>query len=153
MDTAVERTAQATGLELVVVGETGDRDFFARRQEPYGDPPPVLVGWATDEEVEALSGDVAGLGGSTAVGAAGARRFYETGSVVLDADTFGGLAAGGEREQAVAQAIVDHEFGHLVGLAHVDDDRELMYGDGVSRSGWGAGDRQGLALLGGIACR
>ena len=48
---------------------------------------------------------------------------YVTGIVVLDGPQFRALmpqVAGWER----ARAIVRHELGHLVGLAHVDDPRE-----------------------------
>ncbi len=153
VDTAIERTAEATGLRLELVGETDDRDFFQRRQRPFAEPPPVLIGWATDEEVEALGGDVAGLGGSTAVEKPNGRRYYTTGSIALDADTFRALGDGGEDEREVAQAIVDHEFGHLVGLAHVDDRRELMFSEGVSTLRYGSGDLEGLARLGNIPCQ
>ncbi len=153
VDTAVSRTSEATGITFELVGESDDRDFFERRQTPFGDPPPVLVGWATDEEVEALAGDVAGLGGSTAVEKPGGRRYYTTGSIALDADTFSALEQGGDDDREVSQAIVDHEFGHLVGLAHVNDPRELMHAEGVSTLRYGAGDIEGLARLGNVPCQ
>lgn len=153
VDTAISRTSEATGLTFELVGQTGDRDFFERRQRPFANPPPVLIGWATDEEVEALGGDVAGLGGSTAVEKPNGRLYYTTGSIALDADTFRALEEAGDDQRPVAQAIVDHELGHLVGLAHVDDQRELMHAEGVRTLRYGSGDTEGLARLGNVPCQ
>lgn len=152
VSTAVRRTSRATGLVFEHVGTTSDRDFFARRDHLAGDPAPVLVGWGTAEEFEELAGDVAGLGGGIAVQRPGGRRYYATGSVLLDADAFAGLD-GGRHDRGVQQAIVDHEFGHLVGLGHVEDPRELMHGEGVAAHRYGPGDLQGLARVGRLPCR
>lgn len=154
--TAVERTSEATGLSFELVGETDERDYFQRQDGLMGDPPPVLVGWGTAAEFEDLAGDVAGLGGAVAVGPRGQRAFYRTGSVLLDAEAFEEIderTRGGDRARALQQAVVDHEFGHLVGLAHVEDPRELMHGEGVGTVDYGPGDLQGLARVGGVPCR
>lgn len=149
--TAVERTSQATGLRLEVVGETDDRTITDRGAGP-GAAPPVLVAWADEEEVPELEGDVAGIGGSTAVGFPAGRQYFTTGIVVLDTDDFAEIEGRlGGRDQM--QAIVDHEFGHLVGLDHVDDPGELMYAENVGRTDYGPGDREGFARLGSIPCR
>jgi hypothetical protein len=110
----------------------------------------VLVAWADDEEVPALSGDVAGLAGSVVVESLGRAR-YVTGTVTLDSEAFQRITGelGGD---AAAQAIVDHEFGHLVGLDHVDDAGELMYADNIGRRDWGPGDLAGLSRLGRGRC-
>ena len=63
---------------------------------------------------------------------------------------FGGPSQGQER--ANLQAIVDHEFGHLVGLDHVDDPGELMAEVNIGRTSYGPGDLEGLARLGAIPC-
>nr|WP_269329758.1 matrixin family metalloprotease [Kineosporia babensis] len=52
-------------------------------------------------------------------------------------------------------AVVLHEFGHLVGLDHVDDPAELMYRTPTARphsDGFELGDRRGLARLSGGPC-
>ena len=144
VDTGLETVARATGLRFVRVGDTTDRDVtggVVRRR-------PVLIAWATPDEVPQLAGDVAGLGGSIATGRPGSMR-YVTGSVMLDRDLFAAL---GDRDRPVAQAIVDHELGHLVGLAHVDDPNELMHEDGLRRTTFGPGDLEGLARLGNLPC-
>ena len=145
VDTAIAHTSGATGLRFERVGLTDRRPprlTTARRL-------PVLVAWATAVEVPALAGDVAGIGGSTAVERGFRDRTYVTGQVVLDADVFEDIS---EEAYADAQAIVDHEFGHLVGLDHVDNPRELMYSDNVGLTTYGRGDLKGLARLGNIAC-
>jgi len=144
VDTGLARIAKATGLDFTRVGDTSDRDVtegVVRRR-------PVLIAWATPDEVPQLAGDVAGLGGSIATGRPGRVR-YVTGSVMLDRDLF---ASFGRRDRPVAQAIVDHELGHLVGLGHVDDPGELMHEDGLERTTFGPGDLEGLAILGNVPC-
>lgn len=138
--------SEASGLSLSYQGTTTDRNFSNR------DPGPnqVLIGWATAEEVPRLEGNVAGLGGPVKRTING-RSKYVAGTIVLDADAFDSLesAPAGRRQQ---QAIVMHEFGHLLGLDHVDDSSELMYAENVGRSDFGPGDLRGLALLGSGSC-
>lgn len=148
VDTALRRTGEATGLAFQRVGTTDDRDFSTRGSR-LGGRPPVLVAWATADEVPDLAGDVAGLGGSTAVDPGTGRLRYVTGIVVLDRDQFAAFDAD---ELVYAQAIVDHEFGHLVGLDHVDDPGELMNADNLGVTSYGPGDREGLARLGRVDC-
>lgn len=145
---SVARVEQATGLVFEYVGESTSRNFLARsldRSEP------VLIGWATAEELPDLAGDVAGVAGSTMVSRGGSRREYVTGMVALDRDTFGELM-GSPAGRAHAAAILDHELGHLVGLDHVDDQGELMHPRGASRGRFGPGDLEGLARLGRVSC-
>lgn len=146
VDTAVQHTGDASGLKFEVVGETDRRDFdldgsIGRR--------PALVAWSDEDEVDDLAGDVAGLGGSVATDLGTGRLSYVTGIVVLDTDVFDGVPI---LDSSGDQAIIDHEFGHLVGLAHVDDPDELMYAENLGRTTYGPGDREGLARLGGIDC-
>jgi hypothetical protein len=145
VDTGLAHTGAATGLKFTRVGLTDDRDVtsggFAERR-------PVLIAWATPEEVPKLAGDVAGIGGSVAVGPPGRTR-YVTGQIMLDRDLFASFDAD---DSVHAQAIVDHELGHVVGLGHVDDPGELMYEDNLGRTTYGPGDREGLARLGSVDC-
>jgi hypothetical protein len=112
--------------------------------------PPALVGWADEDVVEELEGDVAGIGGSASVETRGRLR-YVTGSIVLDAELFSELMDDdGGREEA--RAIVLHELGHLLGLAHVQDGAELMNEENFGLLEYGKGDLNGLAKLGAIPC-
>ena len=147
VDDAIEHIEEAAGLDLEVVGSTTDRP--ADREGLMSQPPPVLVAWATADEVPGLAGDIAGLGGSSARRQLDGRLEFVTGAVILDQETFEGFTA---FDGSAAQAIVDHEFGHLVGLDHVDDPDELMYEENNGAPGFGPGDLEGLARLGRIPC-
>lgn len=151
VDTAIAHTEQATGLVFEDAGTTDDRDFFDRRTALLDRAKPVLIGWADAVEESELSGDVAGLGGSTTGTPSGlGRTHFVTGSVLLDRDAFA-AGAGDPARDAVRQAIIDHEFGHLVGLDHVQDPGELMNPQ-VATTSYGPGDLEGLARLGNVSC-
>ena len=92
-----------------------------------------------------------GRAGSVAVSYGDSARVYVTGIVSLDAGQFPEIIAWPGTE--VAQAIVLHEFGHLVGLDHVPDESQLMNPQTVSGvTEFGAGDLAGLARLGRGTC-
>ena len=148
---SVAEVARASGFEFEYDGTTDDRDF-QRRGGLSLKSTPVLIGWATPDEVSRLAGDVAGLGGSTAVERTPDHLTYVTGMVALDRDAFARLSTedGGDAQM---RAILMHELGHVVGLAHVDDSTELMYRDNLGRTTFGPGDLEGLARLGAVDCR
>lgn len=148
LDEAVHRVSAATGLRFTFEGTT---DRLPGSDEPLMTRP-VLVAWTTPQVVPHLAGRVAGVGGSTAVATDnGLERKYVTGEVALDAPQLIHVLA---RPNGALQvrAIIMHELGHLVGLAHVEDSRELMYRDNVGQVDFGPGDREGLAALGSGRC-
>ncbi|MEZ0449984.1 matrixin family metalloprotease [Cellulomonas sp. ICMP 17802] len=152
---AIATVSAATGLQFVDDGTTHEApspDRHAYQPDTYGRRwAPVLVAWSTPQETPQLAGDVAGVGGSAAVTRAG-RSVYVTGSVTLDAEDVGTLMSM-PATRAAALGIVTHEFGHLVGLDHVDDPTQLMYpSTSLSVSTFGAGDLAGLAVLGSGEC-
>lgn len=148
---AVEATSRASGLEFSYEGETDARPASYEDGFLAGDPPPVLVAWATPEEQPALAGDVIGLGGSAAYEVRPGLRQYATGVLTLDRDQFDVTGwVPGSREPL--EAVVLHELGHLVGLGHVDDPGELMHPTNT-RTTYGPGDLEGLARLGDTPCR
>ncbi len=149
LDDGIAEVSNAAGLRFDYIGTTGDRGF-TDRVNALGRGEPVLIGWADDDEVPRLEGDVAGLAGPVTQTRAGFSR-YVTGMVVLDLDVFAELEVQPDGE-AHQRAIVMHELGHLLGLDHVADDRELMYESNLGRTTLGKGDRKGLALLGGVSC-
>jgi hypothetical protein len=108
----------------------------------------VLIAWSTPAEFGELSGPVIGLAGSEPVSADDEQLALVSGQVVLDADQLGEvLALSGGR--AIALATITHELGHLVGLAHVSDQRQLMYPSARPLvANFGRGDLTGLAALG-----
>lgn len=150
VEDAVEEVSSLTGLRIVVAGKTsqlpnagGVRDLDA----------PALVAWTDPEQVPGLEGDVAGLGGSTAVEVPTVNRAWlRTGQVALDSPDLTEILArpGGE---AQVYAIVLHELGHLVGLDHTEDSTQLMHAENRGVDSFQAGDRRGLALLGQGRCR
>lgn len=148
---AIEEISAATGLVFRPVGKTDEEprprpDYLLPRRDP------VLIAWTTPQVVPGLEGDVAGLGGSTARKEDYTGQLtYVTGMVALDAPDLTRVMAREQGPQAV-RAIIMHELGHLVGLDHVDDPRELMYPDNVGQLDLGPGDREGLANLGKGRC-
>lgn len=145
---AVATISEATGLVFEDEGVTDDRAF----DERFGagvEPRPVLIAWATSDEVPALAGDVAGLAGPIST-TDGVLTQYVTGRVVLDSEAFDAIERfRGAEEQH--RAIVLHELGHLVGLDHVKDPSQLMYRT-TEVTRLGRGDLRGLALVGDAPC-
>ncbi|MDK3255158.1 matrixin family metalloprotease [Blastococcus capsensis] len=153
---AVARITELTGLAFVFDGYTdepltGDRPPF--QPERYGDQwAPVLIGWQVEAENPALAGNVVGEAGSTAVSLGDGPRVYVTGTVSLDAVQAPDILAEPDGA-ATLRSVILHELAHLVGLSHVDDDRELMFPE--ARRGvadFADGDRTGLAVLGQGPC-
>jgi hypothetical protein len=152
---ALGEVSRLTGLVLRYDGSTNQRPHWDSEFVPtfLGQlrSQPVLVSWATSSEVPELSGDVAGVGGSVPhQGGDGVVR-YVTGGVTLDADTYADLEEHSDGVEEM-RAILLHELGHVVGLGHVDDARQLMNGDNVGLLDFGPGDREGLARLGAGSC-
>ncbi|MGZ4491694.1 MAG: hypothetical protein ACXVEU_13145 [Nocardioidaceae bacterium] len=153
---AAARIGAAAGLVLTVAGPT--------TEEPGGDRPlrdparygagwsPVLVAWTTPARVPHLDGSVVGVGGSASVRDPLTQvRHYVTGAVSLDAPAFREILRR-PHGRAQARALVMHELGHVVGLAHVQDTSELMNPENVGLTRLGPGDRAGLAALGSGRC-
>jgi hypothetical protein len=152
---AAARLSALTGLQFVFDGPTDELPTPGRgpyQPDRYGDRwAPVLVAWQTEAENTGLAGDVAGLGGSVAVTPPGGPSVYVTGAVSLDAAAFAEMLAD-ERGAAAARAIVLHELGHVVGLAHVDDPTQLMNERNEGVVDFASGDMAGLAAVGQGEC-
>jgi hypothetical protein len=148
---AVADIEAASGLGFRYDGTTDDRRF-SDRASLLGPAPPVLVGWATSDEVSDLAGEVAGVGGAEATRTGPDELSYVTGMVVLDRDTFAAMA-GRPDGTDLQRAVIEHELAHVVGLGHVDDTGELMYPETTRRTELGPGDRNGLEILGEGPCR
>lgn len=155
---AVDEVAEHTGMDIEVVGSTDERPT-ARRDayQPgrYGDRwAPVLLAWADpgEDDLPLLRTD-RGIAIPVAVGVDGDRT-YVTGQVVLNRQRLD-LQVGFDDRATSWGATLLHEFGHLLGLAHVDDTGEIMArhpGDGPVR--FGPGDRDGLRAVGrDLGCR
>lgn len=148
VDEAVQDIEDASGFRFEDTGTSDEREFDDRIVAAR--PLPVLIGWADEDEVPGLAGDVAGLGGSISE-EVNRHVTYVTGRVILDSELFEDLdrQIGGSAQM---RAIITHELAHVVGLDHVDDKGELMYPDTTDRTRLGPGDLKGLALLGAVDC-
>lgn len=155
LNESIATISAATGLVFEDAGRTdeaADPDRSDRDVRRYGlDTSPVLIAWTTPDDVPALSGDVAGVAGSTAISVGGGPMRYVTGTVYLDAPELADIALRPGGGDAV-RAIITHELGHLVGLDHVDDPSELMHAVNVGVTQLGPGDRAGLVQLGSGSC-
>lgn len=145
----LQRTGEATGLRFVFSGRSSARPRWGAQRRPLGlgRSAPVLVTFASPEEVPELAGRVAGIGGSVVVSGDFGRAHYVTGQVTLDSGAVRSILQRPDGAQQV-EAIMLHEFGHLVGLGHVADPHELMYAQNTGQLDYGTGDRLGLAELG-----
>jgi hypothetical protein len=152
---AVQRIAEITGLQFELEGTTDEPanpERGAFQPDRYGDRwAPVLIAWSDPGELPVLDGEVVGIGGSTAI-EAGPRSHlvYVTGMVALDGPQLAGIASGANG-RAYVQGVILHELGHLLGLDHVDDPRQLMHARGRFAHPQ-SGDVTGLVRLGGGPC-
>jgi hypothetical protein len=148
--------SRATGLVLVDDGATNEAPSDERAATLPGSgkaATPVLIAWSNETDSPDLAGYIAGYSGPTGVdgGVPGSRR-YVSGQVVLDGRDFARVLSrpGGK---AVARAIVLHELGHLVGLAHVSDRSQIMFSEATPQVvDYASGDLTGLARLGQGRC-
>ena len=153
---ALDTVSEASGLEFRIVGDSSQSPPEHRLASATAGFPqrrrPALVAWTTPAVDPGLQGDVAGLGGSRPLrDQVSGQLYYATGEVSLDApDLTLMLAQRNGRE--LVRAVIVHELGHLVGLAHVQDPAELMYAHNVGQVDLGPGDRAGLRVLGSGPC-
>ncbi len=148
---AVATMRSATGLDLVVIGSYGGHaPNWNFEVAPVRPDDPITVSWQDGEAIAAMTDDTAGLGGSyTMSNSDGSRRFV-AGTIALSRDYYAELAQRGDR--AEAEAVLMHEFGHVLGLDHVHSRHELMNEDNVGLTTLGPGDREGLRRLGQGPC-
>jgi hypothetical protein len=154
---AMARVSAATGLVFADAGPS-DEPPPVGPTRPLRDPArygegwsPVLISWTDQTEVPALT-EFDGFAWVQWVPAEAGEAIHVSGNVELDVRDVAEMLSRGDREQVVA--LVMHELGHLVGLAHVPDTTEVMTDDpgGIVALDWGTGDRYGLAALGHGEC-
>ncbi|HTG47444.1 MAG TPA: matrixin family metalloprotease [Actinomycetota bacterium] len=112
---------------------------------------PVLVSWLPDAQFQQIVHDRDVLAFTQPMAALGTGvEQYGSGVIVVDAGQ--DFASSGRYS---LELVLQHEFGHLMGLDHVGAPDELMFSSEVAPHtapdqiyGWGPGDRQGLELLG-----
>ena len=153
---AMAAVTAATGLQFVDDGTTDekvrlDRELF--QPDRYGDRwAPVVIAWPTGAEQPDFIATSIGQAGSRYTSVGDGPKVYVTGTVELDSDWFGPILTQ-PQGYARAKAVVLHELGHLVGLAHVSDRSELMFAQETPEvTAYAAGDLAGLAKLGAGSC-
>jgi hypothetical protein len=153
---AFGQISAATGLSFVDDGTTDEAPNAQRaRYQPqrYGDHwAPVLVAWSNPVEWPLLSDGVLGRAGPESFGIVGQddERFVSGQAVFNGPEVDLALRTG---EDNRARAVLLHELGHLVGLAHVTDPYQVMYeSNAYPLPSYRSGDRRGLELLGTGPC-
>ncbi len=107
---------------------------------------PVLFAWVPPEQLLQPDDQAVGAAGSTYLRNQQGRFVYVTGMVTFNAEAR--LLNGFELGDSWGDVAL-HELGHLVGLAHVEDDTQVMYPDVTAgEARLGAGDLAGLRRLG-----
>ncbi|WP_170286181.1 matrixin family metalloprotease [Nocardioides rubriscoriae] len=144
LDASLAAVSDATGLQFDDEG-VSSASTTTSRLGPGDRPDPVLVSWADPRDEPELEGDIVGVAGAASIGG-----IYQTGSVILDAPAFDEMERRGE--EGLQRAVLMHELGHLVGLDHVDDRRQLMYPSTTVQMTFGPGDLTGLRILGEGPC-
>ncbi|HWC24634.1 MAG TPA: matrixin family metalloprotease [Flexivirga sp.] len=149
---ATAQVSSATGLQFVFDGPTTEapsRDRAPQDNDRYGNRwSPVLVAWTDPAVVPDLAGSVAGLAGpEEAPYYVASQEHWVSGRVNLDGPDLAEVLKrpGGWGR---ARAVVMHELGHLVGMAHVHEPTELMYPEATAQTAFGPGDQEGLRQLG-----
>lgn len=108
------------------------------------------MSWQDGSAIAEITDDTAGLGGSRVLTNPDGSQRLVAGTIALSRDYYAELEDRGDRAQAMA--VLLHEFGHVLGLAHVQDAGELMNEDNLGRFSFGPGDLEGLRLLGQGRC-
>ena len=152
---AVNTVSQASGLTFVYDGVTNERPSTDRQkyqEDKYGDRwAPVLITWSSPYEEPELADNVDGYGGGDEYQATDSKTpALVSGFVTLDA-----LQLQADAPYLPAGAIahlIEHELGHVLGLAHVLDATQLMAPEGALDHGPAAGDLRGFAQAGTGSC-
>ena len=150
---AISRVASATGLTFLDAGTT--TELWSKDREPYQPDrygkkwAPLLISWSNETATPSLGGYVDGIGGATPRSDTKGNEIYVSGQLVLDSQDLAQLLVEDHGADRV-RAVVQHELGHVIGLDHVADPKQLMYTEGspLQTDEWGNGDLAGLRLLG-----
>ena len=148
------RLHRATGLDFEYVGRTDKKPVPAGKDVRGVD---VIVGWRTAHDFRAFRrhDDVVGVGGNSFYGGYEEADGTQVGKIFR-----GGVVLNAEQDYRVKNGfgrghtwgeVIEHELGHVVGLDHPDNTRQIMYYSVTRRDAtWGAGDLVGLRKVGDV---
>jgi len=148
LEAALRRISALSGIQFDVVGESKlipDSNYHTTTGSPY---PAVLIAWAYPSQTDMLNPNISAAAvANPAQTDAGLR--YVTGSLAINVD-HDVLYSPGFGDGMTRGNLYLHELGHVLGLAHVDDEGMLMNPTvGVSSpDGYAPGDRRGILALG-----
>lgn len=142
---------EAMDVDLVFDGfteEVASPDRHSYQPDRYGKDTwaPLLFAWVPPEDLLQPNDQAVGAAGSAAAQNRDGRLVYVTGIATFNSEAK--LLPGFELGDSWGDVAL-HELGHIFGLAHVEDDNQVMYPDvtgGEARLG--AGDLAGLERLG-----
>ncbi|MGE5227163.1 MAG: matrixin family metalloprotease [Planctomycetaceae bacterium] len=155
-----QHVTDATGIRFVYDGTTPWSPEAAEMARYAATAPtfhylPVLIAWLPASRFRNFAPPHKILAVGIPYSPPGAYR-YVSGMIVVNAAQ--DMPDGWAMRYSLGPVLL-HEFGHLMGLAHVDDPEQLMWSDrapgaqegdvpDLSTNDWGAGDRAGLEQLG-----
>lgn len=149
--TAIAQFEDAMDVDFVFDGYTeevpsSDRPIYQPDAYSKKDWAPILIAWVPPDQLLQPDDQAVGAAGSTYIENSRDQFVYVTGMVTFNAEAK--LLPGFELGDSWGDVAL-HELGHLVGLAHVDDDNQVMYPDVTAgEARLGAGDLAGLERLG-----
>jgi len=168
---AIGRISEASGLKFSYLGTTNEKlgdtrsMYQPNKYRTSTGWAPILVVFQNDAEFDASvtqngyrSGNVKDVKGfatplpaeNNVTAAKGqSSRTYVSGVISIRSSF--AQSSINSKDKETLLGIYIHELGHLVGLAHVSDQNEIMYYM-ADNSQYGPGDLQGLAILGGQSC-
>lgn len=147
---AVERVSEATGIEFRYEGTTTEPPSPNRPVVVSGRWRPLLIAWVAAGHQSLIAGGGqrdCGAGGPEYVASSFREPVYVTGQAAIQAPS-ASRSAGWSRSDSLH--VILHELGHVMGLGHVTDQREVMAPTSLigSMAGeYGQGDLEGLRLL------
>jgi hypothetical protein len=152
---AFGQLSTATGLQFVDDGATDEAPSETRapyQPARYGDRwAPVLVTWSSPTETSMLTSGVLGRAGPDTFATSKDSDRFVSGLAVFDGAAINNQLRTGDESKA--RAVLLHELGHLVGLAHVTDPYQVMYDtNAYPLAEYRAGDLRGLGQLGRGRC-
>lgn len=149
VDGAFDDIAANSGFVFKDAGETRNRVPSGAFAQGASRGEPILIIWSSQGRIHSLQGNTIGLGGGAATTVNGRLRLV-TGRIALDSEahsrTYDPMTDEAQR------LVLEHEIGHVLGLDHVSDPRQLMAAAYTGQKSLGRGDIEGLQKLHEVPC-